>query len=850
MMRAMFDRQLAFAGVCPLVLLLISTAAAAASPPIWNPGLEQAAYGRLGRGRAPASIEELRESVRPYLSLSDRQLRNKIGLMKGGAENEAAIRERAQATYNLALLYHLTNTNSDEKTDYGRRSAILLMRYAEVFPFWNYVVCKGECGIWTNWYHADFDTSINLALAYDLLPKSQFDALGASSQKEVRDLLISIVQADLRFRMYTMNWAFFRPLGLVIYGRVLEDPELAHLGYWFFAKHLHEYYTRDDFLAEGTYSYHAQMTDRMLKPRQAFYLNGYSDPPGYVHVPFDTRWDPVRIDDFDLEAAHGDALRRMEDSLRETTLPNGEWPVLNETKHYGKPRGRPPERSQLLGGIGHAILARGKGTSQAQARLDFSPTLSHRHRDALNLILFGRGTEVVGGTAYRKPVREWNMSTLSHNLVVVDEAEQKGDYFIDWTMAPYVPGIGRTMERVVRRRWNEDSENLHNDVRLWEPGFRGFDSVQVVEVDAADAYRGRADRYQRLLAMVQTGVDETRDDFYLLDLFRVRGGRQYDWMLHGGHGLNRLVTSEATRPAVGQLGHLRFKKQAITSASWEARFEYSGISSRLLMAARPATTIFEAIGPRYEYGGLQDHLVVRRKTDAGREEIFWAVHEIVDEKPTVLSVEEVELEGDPGSAVAAHVRLVDGAEDFIIHTLDEGPDYPTHEIAGQSIRMRGRFAHIRMRGEAIEWLFLAQGSMLQVGDELLSSDATEYSRRGRVVGVERRESGHAENAFIADVDLPTGRSFEGTTLFVQWGNGWSWPYRVDHIEGRRIVISEEPGFEMREGNVTSQYFPLEEFLGLESFPGPVSFVLSGIAIRNQAGEEFVTRSADSAPPSP
>ncbi|MBJ20219.1 MAG: hypothetical protein CL933_12485 [Deltaproteobacteria bacterium] len=837
----MRGRRHVFASLCSLIVVLTPLGVSAERHPIWNPGLEQSAHGRLGRGQGPATIEALRESVRPYLGLADRELRRKIGAMAGGARGEAAIRERAQATYNLALLHHLTKSSEQEETDYGHRSALLLTRYAEVFPFWDYKVCKGQCGLWTDWYHADFDTSMNLALAYDLLPRSSFDAIDESSHRDVRKLMVDIVAADLRFRMYTMNWAFFRPLGLVVFGRVLDDPELVHLGYWFLAKHLHEYYTRDGFIAEGTYSYHAQMTDRMLLSKQAFYLDGYSDPDGFVHEPFDDRWDPVRIDDFDLEATHGPALRRMKFSLRETALPDGRWPVLNETVHYDEPRAKPATNSLLLGGIGHGILARGSGSSQTQARLDFSPTLSHRHRDALNLIFFGKGREVIGGTAYRKPDRDWNISTLSHNLVVVDENQQRGNYFVDWTMAPYVPGVGRTMKRVRRQRWDPESENLHNNVLLWEPGYRGFDEVQVLEVDAADAYRGRVDRYQRLLAMVEAG----EGGVYLADIFRVRGGTQYDWLLHGGHDPNRLVVNSTMEPAVGRLGELRWKEGLTTAASWQASFEHGGVSGRVLMAGRSETTIFRASGPRYQHGGLQDHLVVRRQTDAQKEEVFLAVHEVVEGEPVVKSIEELRFEGAPGTAVAMRIRLMDGADDYLIHSLDPGPNFPEHKVAGHSIRMRGRFAHIRMRDGELEWMMLNQGAELEVGGDRLVAEGKEFSQRGRIVAVERRESGASENAFIADRVLIGGESFEETTLLVRWANGWSWPYRVERIEGNRIVTSEEPGFEMRGGNVHSQYFPLEEFLGLESFPGPVSFLLSGTAIRDREGRTLKTNATTS-----
>ena len=63
------------------------------------------------------------------------------------------------------------------------------------------------------------------------------------------------------------------------------------------------------------------------------------------------------------------------------------------------------------------------------------------------------------------------------------------------------------------------------------------------------------------------------------------------------------------------------------------------------------------------------------------------------------------------------------------------------------------------------------------------------------------------------------------------------------------MTSEEPGFELKGGRVSAQYFPIEEYLGLESFPGPVSFLIAGSALRDRKGHVLDTKGAGS-PPSP
>ena len=795
--------------------------AAAESHPIWQPGLGQAVVGSFGRGMPPKDVAALVKLVSPYLPLTDGALAREIGSLPGGAADEEGIRESAAAVYNLALLFSLTRNR-----DYGRRAAVLLRAYADMFPLWRYEVCRAKCGIWTGWYHADFDVSRNLALAFDLLaPAGVFAELGTKVESRVRELLVQIVRADLEFPLYTMNWAFFRPLGLVIYGRVLDDPELVHLGYWFLSKLIHESYTQDGFLAEGTYSYHSQMTEPLLSPIQAFYLDGYSDPKGYSHLPFERRWDPARIEDFSLQRIHGAALERMAYSLRETALPNGEWPILNETKHYGQVRARPAEGSFLFSGLGHAVLVGGSGGGRAQARLDFSPSLSHQHQDALNLIFFDKGNEVVGGTAYRFPDREWNRSTLSQNLVVVDRAMQKGEYFVDWTMSPYVPGDPERRP-VTRQLWNADKENLHNDVRLWVPGNEIFDAVQVVEVDATDAYRHVADRYLRGLVMVEVGAE----DHYLVDVFRVRGGAEYHWLLHGGHARNELTTTLSMAPSLERLGRIALTREITTSEPWTARFAYpDGTYGSVSMIGVPGTTVAMGDGPRYEFGGTQPHLVVRRAAERTNEEVFFAVHEAYRDSPEITSIESLEFESGDRSTVGLRIALRNGAVDYVVHALESRPHTTMDPHSKRVINTNGRVTHIRTRGEAVEWMFLVEGARIRFGAQELVASSAPGVLKGAVTRVERREAGAERDAFVVDRDFPDSKSLVGRSLHVTWGNGWVWVYRIEEIVGNRIAVSGEPGFDYAGDTVDMQYFPVQEYLGQAGFPGPVGFHIPNVS---------------------
>jgi hypothetical protein len=312
-------------------------------------------------------------------------------------------------------------------------------------------------------------------------------------------------------------------------------------------------------------------------------------------------------------------------------------------------------------------------------------------------------------------------------------------------------------------------------------------------------------------------------------------------LLHGGHDHNHLTTSLVMKPTSGRLGRIASKQTSTTSNNWEASFSYeNGVRGRVLMCGRPGTVVSMGTGPRYEHGGQQDHLIVHRSAEPDQEEVFLAVHEAHRGQPAVASIEQLGFEGEGSSATGLRITLTDGAVDFLIHTLDEGPTFPEHRVIDADIRMSGRVAHVRTRGDRVEWLYLVQGGQLVVGTERLSAPSGDHSYRGSVRGVERREAGAESNSFVVDRDLPADGSLNGKSLHVTWGNGWTWVYRIERVVGNRIIVSDEPGFDYDGGAIDSQYFPIQEFLGLESFPGPVSFFIAGIAFRDQAGRVFET----------
>lgn len=139
---------------------------------------------------------------------------------------------------------------------------------------------------------------------------------------------------------------------------------------------------------------------------------------------------------------------------------------------------------------GTAILRNGAGPDSAMLALSNNPPGGHRHLDNLGLYWINRGRTVLGDLGYLSaaPIQRWHDSTYSHNLVIVDDEQQ------------------RHRERV--------------------PGFRRMITTphaSVVELES-NAYE-QCSAYRRLIVLIKG----PGGDSICVDVFRVRGGNTHRW---------------------------------------------------------------------------------------------------------------------------------------------------------------------------------------------------------------------------------------------------------------------------------------------------------------------------------
>lgn len=173
--------------------------------------------------------------------------------------------------------------------------------------------------------------------------------------------------------------------------------------------------------------------------------------------------------------------------------------ALPDVKPLANGRALPVRPSHLLAGYGMGILNNRSDAVALTFNYGFKGT--HYHWDFLNFELFANGRKMVPDLGYPdamneyvKEVYTWSFNSVAHNTVVVDAQRQVSN----------VHGILHDFAEVTFAR----------------------------TMDASSATYPQTTSYRRNLIMVD--VDSARS--YVVDFFRVAGGSQHDYALHGPPG--------------------------------------------------------------------------------------------------------------------------------------------------------------------------------------------------------------------------------------------------------------------------------------------------------------------------
>jgi len=146
----------------------------------------------------------------------------------------------------------------------------------------------------------------------------------------------------------------------------------------------------------------------------------------------------------------------------------------------------------------------------SQVYLQFTPKYGHNHYDPLTLALWAEGQELLPDLGYSHTMyRMWGVSTLGHNTVTVDSADMKTATGADG-----------------------------GSIEVFD---HATEAVQVTRASFGTAYP-QTSRYQRETWSIELpGTD--RHAGYVLDLFRVIGGKRHEFSLNGDANRDATMTT-------------------------------------------------------------------------------------------------------------------------------------------------------------------------------------------------------------------------------------------------------------------------------------------------------------------
>lgn len=425
-------------------------------------------------------------------------------------------------------------------------------------------------------------------------------------------------------------------------------------------------------------------------------------------------------------------------------------PPLPETEESADQRVLAVQPSRLLAGYGIGILNNPADT--VSLSLAYNTHISHYHWDFLHFDLFANGQAMMPDLGYPDAMNAfvssiftWSNNTISHNTVVVDAKKQDNN----------LPGT------------------VHEFVS----------SPFARSIDASSPAYNDMEQYRRHL--VQVDIDANRS--YVVDVFRVKGGKQHDYSLHGPPGTVENVEGTWSAPAAKgtlagenvELGEI-YDNPALAAEDYTGSYgpyrgsgfqhlfnvqklqnghgalQYSHVRDtdaklRIHPLTQNAQEVFQADAydlPRGRKNIVKYH-ITRRQGDGQTplESNFVSVLEPFSKDAFIQSSEQLTLTS--GSGIAVRVQR-EGGTDIIV----SDPTQSRKQLAVAGLETDARTAVITLNAAgAVERVFFSGGTFLKCDGKSYTAAAL----RGNVTGVDAK-------AQTISVALPEGSPVDAATL--------------------------------------------------------------------------------------
>jgi hypothetical protein len=379
------------------------------------------------------------------------------------------------------------------------------------------------------------------------------------------------------------------------------------------------------------------------------------------------------------------------------------------------------------------MLRSGQGAHARGVWLDYDIGGNHGRADAMNIGLYAKGLELLSGLGYPpvhfggwySPRALWYRMTAAHNTVVVDGKNQM------------LRGGGPETEPLLVQL-NPQKGLVRGRTTAWAVG----EQVKLIRASGPDLVQTTAMRqYERSLLL----VDVSAEDCYLLDVFRVAGGRDHAKFLHGYFG-QATATGLALEPLpdFGADTQMRHFRGGTPEPGWQVdwkiadRYHYlpegTAVHLRHTDLTRHAQAALAETWLVYPDAGQGREtwvpsLMVRRQAEAAPlTSTFVSVLEPYTGQSNLKHITRLPLQTEAGAdagdtQVAVAVEQANGKTDLLVVAAPGN----NANAAGRRLRQAdwdlvtdAGFCLIR-RDQAgqIEHIFLSQGKYLQCGGVVL-----------------------------------------------------------------------------------------------------------------------------------
>ncbi len=385
------------------------------------------------------------------------------------------------------------------------------------------------------------------------------------------------------------------------------------------------------------------------------------------------------------------------------------------------------------------LLRTGEHGRASTALLSASDWGGHHHEDSLNLVYWKDGQQALTDLGYLwdRPDKHNTVRTIAHNTVIVDGQDQKRD--------------GR-------------GGSLHL-----------FDSTRRVKVAGVSSRAYDIDTYHRLCATIDHGSGGS----YLIDCFRVNGGRVHDYLFHGpvaGGGTRNLDL----QPTDTEWHDLENLATGQGDTPWSIHFDMD--QQRFTAYALPCGDEQVLIGNGWgERGtGSRDNIqtgetvpyVIRRRTGLPAHSVFLSLFDVSPRSfPFVRAVEN--LVPRAGDAVGVLVTRESGT-DLVAVCPDGQP--AVFETPEGTLETNGRVSVFSLAANGdLAFAYLLGGTRANLNVHVLELDHPVLG--GAIVDV---ITDNAHSLYRIDRPLPD-RNLIGNTLLVR-GGPYDTGFPIVHIE--------------------------------------------------------------------